>query len=506
AVHGRYLRLNGAQNVLLSEAAGALQEPDWEDRLRRSQAFADIDAARAQIASGVAGGDYSGLTAPRWFAISTAWIDHLRAEELRLVDLATAKSAAIEAEARASFMTFAIAGTLIAIIILSFAIFTFERMIARIKGLIGVIETFTSGDFNVFVEGIEGKDELSRMAKAVYHFKQDTLEMRRSAEQLKADQERIKTEQDSVVTAIRDGLRKLSEGDLTQRFEDSFPKEYEGLRSDFNATVERLSDVLADVADAMTRIRTGSNALENSSTDLANRASKQAANVDQTAEGLKDVTSSVRAAAEGAEDVKQTTESAREMALDSDPVVAEAIGAMTEISGSSAQIAQIIDLIEDIAFQTNLLALNAGVEAARAGDAGRGFAVVASEVRTLALRSSGAASEIRTLIERSSVHVTNGVDLVNNAGAALTSIVEQVSRISTLVSEMAQGSVEQAAELETIYANVEKVNGVTRETASMVRETKDTCEVLNQNAGRLESLLGQFKLSQRTDVATAAAA
>ncbi|MEL7465451.1 MAG: methyl-accepting chemotaxis protein [Pseudomonadota bacterium] len=497
-VYDRYLRLNGAQKALLTEAAGALQDPDWTKALRRSEAYLAIDAARAQIKAGVKDGDFGGLTAPRWFAISTDWIDHLRAEELKLVEAAALKTAAIEETAQTTFITFAFPASIFTILVLAFAVVTFERMIARIKSLIGVIETFTTGDFSVYVEGIDGKDELSRMANAIYHFKQDTVEMRRDAEQLRADQERIKAEQDSVVTAIRDGLRKLAEGDLTQQYGEAFPEEYEGLRFDFNAAVARLNSVLGDVADAMISIRSGSNALESSSTDLSNRAGRQADNVERTAEALRDVTSSVRAVAEGAEDMKRTTEAAKAMALDSDPVVKQAVDAMQEISGSSQQIAQIIGLIEDIAFQTNLLALNAGVEAARAGEAGRGFAVVAAEVRTLALRSSEAASEIKTLIEESAVHVDNGVGLVNNAGAALTSIVEQVSRISGLVSDMARGSMEQAAKLEDINASVTDVDGVTKETAAMVRETNGTCEVLNRNAAQLERLVDQFRLSRST--------
>ncbi|MFN3208380.1 MAG: methyl-accepting chemotaxis protein [Roseovarius sp.] len=214
----------------------------------------------------------------------------------------------------------------------------------------------------------------------------------------------------------------------------------------------------------------------------------------------------MRAASEGAGEVQRTTETAKNAALESDPVVRQAIDAMEEISGSSDQIAQIIVLIEDIAFQTNLLALNAGVEAARAGDAGRGFAVVASEVRALAQRSTEAAMQIKSLIGKSAMHVKNGVDLVNEAGTALKSILDRVAQIDKLVGGMARGTEVQASELETINTSITRIDGVTQETATMALDARKTCETLNNHAGHLEQLVGQFTLSRGGGEAPARAA
>ncbi|WP_373636595.1 methyl-accepting chemotaxis protein [Yoonia sp. BS5-3] len=496
SVYNRYLQLNGAQTILLVEAASILHDSQWLANIQQSDAYNAIQNAREQIFTGAETGDFDGLTAGQWFAISTAWIDLLRAEELKLVNNVTQLATQVETQVGASFQRLVIFGSLTTLFVLSFALFSFERMIARVKYLIGVIHKFTKGDFGIFIDGIDGKDELSRMARAIYHFKQDTLEMQKNAENLKADQERIKQEQDQVVTAIRNGLNRLSEGDLTQHFADAFPEEYEGLRRDFNTTVARLNSALCDVADATISIRSGSDALRDSSADLSLRAEEQAKTVKQTAATLQEVMSSVRSSAKDAGDVRQTTQTARAEALESDPVVKRAIDAMQEISGSSEQIAQIIGLIEDIAFQTNLLALNAGVEAARAGEAGRGFAVVASEVRALAQRSSEATLEIKSLIDESAAHVSSGVDLVNKAGSALKSIVEQVTQISNLVSSMAEGSVEQAAELEGINSGVGQVDTVTQKTATMVQEARETCENLNEYAGQLEQSVQQFTLSR----------
>ncbi|MBY5990259.1 methyl-accepting chemotaxis protein [Roseovarius atlanticus] len=506
AVFNRYLRLNGAQEALLTEAAGTLEDPEWLARIRASDAFSTIRSARDRILAGSRTRNFDGLTAPEWFAISTAWIDLLRAEELKLFEAVRVKSAEIEATADTTLKRFAIFGAVLAVSVLAFAVFAFERMIARIKYLISVINKFTGGDFSVYIDGIDSKDELGQMASAIFRFKQETIEMRKGAEALKADQERIKAEQDQVVTALRDGLNRLSDGDLAQRFDAPFPQEYESLRHDFNTTVSRLNDALCKVVDATRSIRSGSGALERSSGDLSFKAEEQAQNVRNTADAVKEVTSSVRAASLGAGEVQQTTQAAKNAALESDPVVRQAVDAMEEISGSSEQIAQIIVLIEDIAFQTNLLALNAGVEAARAGDAGRGFAVVASEVRALAQRSTEAAMQIKTLIGNSSLQVKNGVELVNEAGTALKSILERVAQIDKLVADMANATEEQASELENINTTVTRVDSVTQETATMAAEARTTCEDLNTYAGHLEQLVGQFSLTrpERDGMASAA--
>jgi len=505
-VFNRYLKLNGAQNALLNEAAGIAPELELLAHLQSSEAYKAIQSTRERVIATAESGVSDGLTAGQWFAVSTAWIDLLREEELKIINAVTALSQATESKAETKLQSLIAFGAIFTIAVSLISIFSFERMISRIKYMIGVIQQFTAGNYNVFVEGIDGKDELSRMARELYHFKPDTLEMRRNAEQRKADQERIKQEQDHVVTAIREGLGRLSAGDLTQNLGEAFPREYEDLRHDFNSTVSKLNSTLCDVADATLSIRSGSGALERSSTELSHRATEQAQNVELTATTLKDVTSGVREASQSASNVKQTTDSAKTAAVDCGPVVQQATDAMEEISGSSQRIAQIISVIEDIAFQTNLLALNAGVEAARAGEAGRGFAVVASEVRALAHRSSEAAMEINALIGESSVQVKNGVDLVNKAGNALDSIVEQVSEVSNLVSELAHDSVQQAGELEEINSSVSQVNQVTQETTAMVQETKRTCEDLNGYAGQLDRLVGQFKLLRQNDFSDTMAA
>jgi methyl-accepting chemotaxis protein len=203
----------------------------------------------------------------------------------------------------------------------------------------------------------------------------------------------------------------------------------------------------------------------------------------------------VRSAAEGARSAEATTQEAKSEATDSGAIVERAMVAMQDIETSSTQIAQIIGVIDDIAFQTNLLALNAGVEAARAGDAGRGFAVVASEVRGLSQRTATAAREITGLIGKSSQQVNSGVELVGGAGEALQSIVDRVSNISRLVSEIADGATEQATGLNETNIGITELDKVTQQNAAMVEESTAASHLLRSDAGKLSELVAHFNVS-----------
>ena len=494
SVYERYISLGAIQRELLNETTYVLHEPNWLDELYQQEAYKALSAARDVISAGYESGDFQNLTAPKWFGISTDWIDLLRAEEIALGDRIVELSHAELDAANATFNQFLMVGAAVGVLVLAFAVVAFETMIRRIKVLIEVVNGFTRGEFDVYIKGIDGKDELSRMANAIYHFKQETLAMRRNAEELENEQLTLKEQQDIVVTELRSGLERLSKGDLTVEFAQAFPGEYEGLRHDFNTTVQKLSDTLSHIRDAARRILQSASEIRSGSDDLSHRTEGQAATLEETAAALEELTGSVRAAAEGARNAEATTAEAGRDATASGAVVKKAVDAMASIEQSSGQIAQIISVIDDIAFQTNLLALNAGVEAARAGEAGRGFAVVAAEVRSLALRSSDAALEIKTLIEESSSHVDSGVQLVNEAGSALETIMGRVEDISKLVSGIAQGASEQATGLGEINIGVSQLDTVTQQNAAMVQESNSTSHRLSSDAANLEEMVARFDL------------
>jgi methyl-accepting chemotaxis protein len=332
------------------------------------------------------------------------------------------------------------------------------------------------------------KDEVSEIGT---YLEQLRIRLREAIEMEAAIQLR-QTEQQVVVSALSDGLGKLSTGDLSRTIDTAFPPDYEQLRENFNAVVNRLSQTITQVVRASRSIRGQADQISESAEDLARRTENQAATLEETAAALDELTASVRSAASSAREVESIVQNARREAEESGRVVLSAVEAMTGIERSSEQISQIIGVIDDIAFQTNLLALNAGVEAARAGDLGKGFAVVASEVRALAQRSSEASKEIKTLISSSAQFVGRGVDAVGGAGKALTLLVDRVTHISTLVSGIAAGAAEQSTSLAEVNVGVTQLDQVAQRNASMVEQSATTTVALQGEAVGLDKLVSQF--------------
>lgn len=332
----------------------------------------------------------------------------------------------------------------------------------------------------------------------------DITEAQRQLEESEASRIEQEKAQAEVVEALRVGMHRLSDGDLTAEIIEVFKPDYEQLRNDFNSAVATLRDAMLRVVDNAESIRGEASDISNAADDLSRRTERQAATLEETAAALDELTVSVRSAADGAEQANQVVLDAKANAESSGVVVREAVEAMGEIQSSSTQISRIISVIDDIAFQTNLLALNAGVEAARAGEAGRGFAVVASEVRALAQRSSDAAREINDLISASGQHVKRGVDLVGHAGEALGQIFEAVSNISTHVSEIAVSSNEQSSGLVEINTAVNQLDQVTQQNAAMFEETTAASHALTREAETLSDTMSKFKTgSQEGNVVAA---
>jgi len=355
------------------------------------------------------------------------------------------------------------------------------------------IKAVADGDLDRPVSETERRDEVGQIACALDGLREKLM----AADLSERERERLQAEQARVVEALSVGLQNLSAGNLTQPITEPFAGDYEMLRADFNRTLEQLNQTISQVVESSHSIRARSTEISRASEDLSHRTENQAATLEETAAALDELTASVKSAADGARQVETIVRQARKEAEDSGAVVQGAVAAMTEIKKSSEHISQIIGVIDDIAFQTNLLALNAGVEAARAGDAGRGFAVVASEVRALAQRSSAAAKEIKTLIGASTQHVGRGVDQVDRAGEALASIVDRVAHISTLVSDIAAGSGEQATGLAEINIGVTQLDQVTQQNAAMVEESTAASHSLHQEATGLADLVGRFATSSQ---------
>ncbi|WP_343032484.1 methyl-accepting chemotaxis protein [Tritonibacter litoralis] len=317
-------------------------------------------------------------------------------------------------------------------------------------------------------------------------------EQAEAAERATRDANQNKEEAEHIVGLLSDRLGALAQGRLDCTITEDFPHAYRGLKSDFNNTIEKISDTISGALDKTRAINDGANGISQASEDLSMRTESQAATLEQTAAALEELTSSVRAAASGARGVEETMRTARTEAEDCSQTVKTAVEAMNRIEASSDKIGQIISVIDDIAFQTNLLALNAGVEAARAGESGRGFAVVASEVRSLALRSADAATEIKALISESSEQVGEGVELVDKAGTSIASITERVSEISGLIGDIATGAAEQSTGISELNSAVSQLDQVTQKNAAMVEEATAAGQMLCDEANQLNGLMGYF--------------
>ncbi len=344
------------------------------------------------------------------------------------------------------------------------------------------------------------RDDVGLICRNIDALKAKLLDGQKAEAERQAAQE----QQADVVNKLSGGLKNLSDGDLTQRINEPFTDEYEGLRSNFNNTVDKMTTIIGSVVENASRIRSGASEISQSSDDLSRRTESQAATLEETAAAMEELTVSVRSAADSARSVETIVKDAKTTAENSDTVVTDAVTAMGKIETSSSQISQIITVIDDISFQTNLLALNAGVEAARAGEAGRGFAVVASEVRALAQRSSDAAGEIKGLISESAQHVHHGVDLVGRAGGELKKITERVSEISDHISGIASGAAEQATTLAEINTGVSQLDQVTQQNAAMVEEATAASQLLNNDAVALAQHVSVFKTDGATITAPSA--
>jgi methyl-accepting chemotaxis protein len=311
-----------------------------------------------------------------------------------------------------------------------------------------------------------------------------------------ADEERRarEAEQAAVVSSLASGLKRLAEGDLRVRIDQTFSEGYEQLRLDFNDAVVTLADLIRSISGTSGTIHESASEIAGAAGDLSRRTETTAATLEETAAALNQLTASVTSAADGARQADRIVQGAKANAEKSSVVVTQTVEAMGEIESSSSQISKIIGVIDDIAFQTNLLALNAGVEAARAGDAGRGFAVVASEVRALAQRSSDAAREINQLISSSGTQVKRGVDLVGQAGEALKSIVASIGEISAHVTEIATSANEQSTGISEINTAVAQLDQTTQQNVAMFEETTAASQSLTRDADALNGMVGRFQV------------
>ncbi|WP_269791787.1 methyl-accepting chemotaxis protein [Stenotrophomonas sp. Iso1] len=301
-------------------------------------------------------------------------------------------------------------------------------------------------------------------------------------------------------------LQAIAQGDLTQRMEGDFHGVFSRMRDDGNASMDQLATIVSRIQASSGSISLSASEIATGNSDLSRRTEQQAANLEETAASMEELTSTVRQNADHARQADQLARGAAEVAAKGGDVVSQVVTTMTSIEQSSQRIADIISVIDGIAFQTNILALNAAVEAARAGDQGRGFAVVATEVRTLAQRSASAAKEIKSLIDDSVQKVSEGSQQVRRAGTTMDDIVASVQRVTTIMADISAASQEQTAGIEQVNQTVMQMDESTQQNAALVEEATAAARSMEDQAQQLTDAVAQFRLSDSLSASLARAA
>ena len=297
------------------------------------------------------------------------------------------------------------------------------------------------------------------------------------------------------LTGLTKAITLVAQGDLTEAFRTTRRDEIGALVQEVEGMRQRYTQMLQQVRTAVDSITTASAEIASGNQDLSARTEATASSLAETAQSMEQLTATVRQSADAARQANQLASTAAEVAARGGQVVGEVVTTMGEINQSSRKIADIIGVIDSIAFQTNILALNAAVEAARAGEQGRGFAVVASEVRSLAGRSAEAAREIKTLIGASVERVESGARLVQNAGTTMDEIVGSVQRVGDIIGEITAASSEQSDGIGQVNTAVNQLDQMTQQNAALVEESAAAAQSLREQATRLAGAVQVFKLS-----------
>ena len=298
-------------------------------------------------------------------------------------------------------------------------------------------------------------------------------------------------------------LSQLAQGTLTARVRGDYSGTFRRLQDDTNACVDNLREIVMKIKESADTINTAAQEIAAGNADLSSRTEEQASSLEETASSMEELNATVKQNTQNALSADELAKGANEAVTRGGAVVRRVVDTMGEIQGSSRKIAEIIGVIDSIAFQTNILALNAAVEAARAGEQGRGFAVVAAEVRSLAQRSAQAAKEIKTLIATSVEKVDDGAKLVAEAGTTMDEVVTSFKKVATLMQDIAAASREQSSGIDQVTTAVSQMDEVTQQNAALVEQASAAAEQLEDQARTLATAVATFRLADTLAAADA---
>lgn len=293
-------------------------------------------------------------------------------------------------------------------------------------------------------------------------------------------------------------LMALADGDLTTRIYNDYEGTFNDLKNYSNQTAEKLSYMIRDIQKAAETINTASSEIAQGNADLSSRTEEQASSLEQTSASMEELTGTVKLNADNASQANALASKAADVAIDGGELIQQVVQTMASINESARKIADIIGVIDGIAFQTNILALNAAVEAARAGEQGRGFAVVASEVRSLAQRSANAAKDIKALISDSVSKIESGNNLVGKSGDTMKEIVVAIKRVNDIMTEIASASNEQAVGIDEISKAVVQMDEMTQQNAALVEEAAAAAESMQSQAQQLADSVASFRVDEES--------
>jgi methyl-accepting chemotaxis protein len=371
------------------------------------------------------------------------------------------------------------------------------------------LEAMAEGRVGAALGSRDRDDELGRIARAF-----DALGIRtraeaeahaataqqtaeRESDAVRADAARAQREAEAFaanVALVGEALGQLSAGDLSVRIGAELGADFTTIRDAFNGSMERLDDLVRRIQTASASIAQATDAISSDAQDLTDRAASQAASLEEVAASIEELSATITGNAGNASQANTKVTETAARAVSGREIVHEAIEAMGLIETSSSRIADIITVIEGIAFQTNLLALNAAVEAARAGESGKGFAVVASEARTLAQRSYAAAQDITKLIQESAGHVAHGARLVRDTGESLTTINDAISCVSVNIAEINGASAAQAEGVADMANTISHLDQMTRKNADLAQKSASGACDLSGEADALRDLVSFFRV------------